>query len=90
MKSIGSGLENRDYCRGDPLRLPRDTLFAQNLVLNCLTRASGLKVTEFVSVQFSLKESVRALKFVGRVPHIFYPNFDLQCYASASFIQDIS
>jgi hypothetical protein len=29
--SSGSGLENREYGRGDPLRLPRDTLHPQKL-----------------------------------------------------------
>jgi hypothetical protein len=28
-----SGLENREYDRGDPLRCPRDTLYPQNLAL---------------------------------------------------------
>jgi hypothetical protein len=31
--SGGSGLENREYGRGDPLRWPRDTLYPQNLAL---------------------------------------------------------
>jgi hypothetical protein len=31
--SSGSGLENREYGRGDPLRWPRDTLCSQKLVL---------------------------------------------------------
>jgi hypothetical protein len=31
--SGGSGLENREYCRGDPWRWPRDTLYQQKLAL---------------------------------------------------------
>jgi hypothetical protein len=32
--SSGSGLENREYGRGDPLRWPRDTLYPQKLALH--------------------------------------------------------
>jgi hypothetical protein len=32
-KSRDSGLENREYGRRDPLRLPRDTLYPQKLAL---------------------------------------------------------
>jgi hypothetical protein len=31
--SSGSGQENREYYRGDPLRWPRNTLYPQKLVL---------------------------------------------------------
>jgi hypothetical protein len=31
--SSGSGLENREYDRADPLRWPRDTLYPQKLAL---------------------------------------------------------
>jgi hypothetical protein len=31
--SSGPGLENREYSRGDPLRLPRDILYPQKLAL---------------------------------------------------------
>jgi hypothetical protein len=52
----GSGLENREYCRGDPLRLPRYTLYPQTLTLTSSTnggRSVGIvrlpsKATEFV------------------------------------------
>jgi hypothetical protein len=30
-------LEIREYCRGDPLRSPRDTIYPQNLVLASTT-----------------------------------------------------
>jgi hypothetical protein len=51
----GSGLENREYGRWDPLRWPRDTLYSQNLTLTLPTsdgRSVGIvrlrtKVTEF-------------------------------------------
>jgi hypothetical protein len=50
-----SGLENREYGRGDPLRWPRDTLYPQKLALTSLTcggRSVGIvrlrtKTTEF-------------------------------------------
>jgi hypothetical protein len=55
-KSSGSGLENREYGRRDPLRSPRNTLYPQKLVLTSLTsgsRSVGIvrsrtKATEFV------------------------------------------
>jgi hypothetical protein len=33
----GSGLENREYGRGDPLRWPRNTLYPQKLALTSPT-----------------------------------------------------
>jgi hypothetical protein len=35
--SMGSGLENREYGRGGPLRWPRDTLYPQKLALTSPT-----------------------------------------------------
>jgi hypothetical protein len=35
--SRGCGLENREYCRGAPLRWPRDTLYPQKLALTSPT-----------------------------------------------------
>jgi hypothetical protein len=32
--SSGSGLEIREYGRGEPLRWPRDTLYTQNVATN--------------------------------------------------------
>jgi hypothetical protein len=54
--SSGSGLESREYGRGDPLRWPRDTLYPQKLALTsptCGGRSVGIvllrtKATEFV------------------------------------------
>jgi hypothetical protein len=54
--SSGSGQENREYGCGDPLRSPRDTLYAQKLALTwptCGGRSIGIvrlrtKTTEFV------------------------------------------
>jgi hypothetical protein len=51
----GSGLENREYGRGDPLRWPRDTLYPQKLTISSPTsggRSVGIvrlrtKATEF-------------------------------------------
>jgi hypothetical protein len=42
-KSSGSGLENRDYGRRDPLRWPRDTPYPQKLALTSL-RSCGRSV----------------------------------------------
>jgi hypothetical protein len=58
-KSSGSGLENREYGRGDPLRWPRDTLYPQKLALTAATCGGcsvGIvrlrtKTTEFVVVR---------------------------------------
>jgi hypothetical protein len=41
--SSGSGLENRQYSCGDPLRWPRDTLYPQKLALTSPT-SGGLSV----------------------------------------------
>jgi hypothetical protein len=38
--SSSSGLENREYSRGDPLRWPRDTLYPQKLALTSPTSDS--------------------------------------------------
>jgi hypothetical protein len=54
--SSGSGLENREYGRGDPLRWPRDTLYPQKLALispTCGGRSVGIvrlrnKATVFI------------------------------------------
>jgi hypothetical protein len=54
----GSGLENRESGRGDPLRWPRDTLYQQMLALTSPTYGGRLvgivrlraKATEFLSV----------------------------------------
>jgi hypothetical protein len=55
-REISSGLENREYGRGNPLRWPRDTLYPQTLALTSSTsggRSVGVarlrtKATEFV------------------------------------------
>jgi hypothetical protein len=38
--SNGSGLENQEYCHGDPLPWPRDTLYPQTLTLVSSTSSS--------------------------------------------------
>jgi hypothetical protein len=40
--STGSGLENREYCRVDPLRWPRDTLYPQKLATNFADKRRSL------------------------------------------------
>jgi hypothetical protein len=55
-KSSGYGLESREYCRRDPSRWPRDTVYPQTLALTSLTsggRLAGIgrsqtQATEFV------------------------------------------
>jgi hypothetical protein len=39
-KNSGSGLQNREYRRRDPLCLPRNTLYSQNLALTSPTSGS--------------------------------------------------
>jgi hypothetical protein len=54
-KSSGSGLESREYDRGDPLRCPHDTHYPQKVALTSLTSdgpsvgivRSGTQATEF-------------------------------------------
>jgi hypothetical protein len=41
-KSSGSGLENREYGRGDPLRWPRDTLYPQKVGTSFANRRRSL------------------------------------------------
>jgi hypothetical protein len=61
-KSSGSGLENREYNRGDPLRWPRDTLYPQKLALTSPTsvgRSVGIfrlrtQATELVCLLYIL------------------------------------
>jgi hypothetical protein len=60
--SSGSGLENREYGREDPLRWPRDTLYQQKLALTsstCGGRSVGIvrlrtKTTEFFLIHCEL------------------------------------
>jgi hypothetical protein len=54
--SSGSGLENREYGRGDPLRWPRDTLYPQKLALTSLT--SGDRSVGIVRLRPKAKEFV--------------------------------
>jgi hypothetical protein len=65
----GSGLENREYGRGDPLRWPRDTLYPQKWALTSSTsrgRSVGIvrlrtKATEFVCFVLMQQNTFRAL-----------------------------
>jgi hypothetical protein len=52
----GSGLKNREYGRGDPLRWPRDTLHPQNLPLTWPTsggRSVGIVCSRTKPTEFS-------------------------------------
>jgi hypothetical protein len=67
--SSGSGLENREYGRGDPKRWSRDTLYPQKLALTLPTkgdRSVGIvrlrtKATEFVFFRLMLTGMVTCL-----------------------------
>jgi hypothetical protein len=53
----GSGLENREYGPGDPLRWPRDTLYPQKLALTSPTsggRSVGIFRLRTEATEFSL------------------------------------
>jgi hypothetical protein len=52
----GSGLENREYGRGDPLRWPRDTLYPQKLALTSPT--SGGRSVDIVRVRTNTIEFI--------------------------------
>jgi hypothetical protein len=50
----GSGLENREYGRGDPLRLPRDTLYPRKLAL--ISPSSGCSSVGIVRLRTKTTE----------------------------------
>jgi hypothetical protein len=52
-----SGLENREYGHGDPLRWPRDTLYPQKLALTSLT--SGGRSVGIVRLKTKATELMR-------------------------------
>jgi hypothetical protein len=59
-KNNGSGLENREYCRRDPPRWPRDTLYPQKLALTSQisgSRSVGIVRSRTESTEFSLFSS---------------------------------
>jgi hypothetical protein len=82
--SSGSGLENREYGRGDPLRCPRDTLYPQKLALTSPTsggRSVGIvrlrtKPTEFV-LFFLFGQ-----KFLFRTRHYLWDTLSMRTYVS--------
>jgi hypothetical protein len=55
-KSSGSGLEIREYGRGDPLGLPCDTLYPQKLALTSTSggRSVGIVRSRTEAKEFSL------------------------------------
>jgi hypothetical protein len=65
--SSGSGLESRDYDRGDPLRWPCDNIIPPNLALTS-QRISGSSVPDYSLVEFSNSFSTIYISFavVGR------------------------
>jgi hypothetical protein len=71
----GSGLENREYCRGDPLRWPRDTLYPQKLTLTSPTSGGHsvrivrlrTKATKLVCFLFLLYWDRKNLKVISLV-----------------------
>jgi hypothetical protein len=70
--SSDSSLENREYGRGDPLRWPRDTLYAHELVLTSSTsggRSVGIvrlrtKATEFFVHKLTIQLFMHAARLV--------------------------
>jgi hypothetical protein len=74
--SSGSGLENREYCRGDPLHWIRNTPYPQNLALTSPTsggRSVGIvrlqtKATEFVSFCLSVLKVVLDALYLNCLP----------------------
>jgi hypothetical protein len=71
--SSSSGLENRDYGRGVPLRWPRDTLYPKKLALTSPTSGSRsvriirlrAKTTEFVVYVYDTVQSLCLLHSKG-------------------------
>jgi hypothetical protein len=64
-KSSGSGLEIREYGRGDPSRSPSDTLYPQNLVLTSSTscgRSDGIVRSRTQDTEFF---------FIPRTTHMY-------------------
>jgi hypothetical protein len=85
MESSGSGLENREYGRGDPLRWPRDT-YPQKLALTSPTRGGpsvGIvrKTTVFFCCCYCFNGSFSAFTYVSR----FTGNYVLV----TNFLQDL-
>jgi hypothetical protein len=78
-KSSGSGIENREYGRGDPLRWPRGTLYPQKLTLSSPTSGScsvGIvrlraKATEFVCLLIEMNRCKWGKVFHIYIRHIF-------------------
>jgi hypothetical protein len=74
--SSGSGIENQEYGRGDPLRWPRDTLYPQKLAITSPTsggRSVGIgrlltKATEFFFNILNTDDSRHIRDFVPEVP----------------------
>jgi hypothetical protein len=70
--SSGSGLENREYGREDPLRWPRDTLYPQKLALTSMT--SGSRSVGIVRLRTNVTEFVVCMKDLSHVKN--YENRD--------------
>jgi hypothetical protein len=83
-KSSGSGLENRDYGRGDPLCWPRGTLYRQKLAVTSPTsggRSVGIillraKATEFVCIKINYWHAVCSAVSLAMALHhlLFFSN----------------
>jgi hypothetical protein len=77
--SSGSGLENREFGSGDPLRWPRDTLYPQKLALTSPTSGGhsvGIvrlrtKVTKFVCFVYTTRP-VRLILLTSIILTTFY------------------
>jgi hypothetical protein len=93
--SSGSGLENREYGRGDSFRWPRDTLYRQKLALTsptCGDRSVGIvrlrtKTTEFFL--FPLRPVMGFLLLFGEYAISSYYGVKRRTYLFKTYINDV-
>jgi hypothetical protein len=78
-KSSGSSLENWEYCRGNPLRWPRDSLYFQKLALNLLTsggRSVGTALTRTHATEWKFFGNVEPDVAMGTVESVIWIGLD--------------
>jgi hypothetical protein len=78
-KSSGSGLENREYGRGDPLRWPRDNIYPQKLALTSPTK--GGNSVDIVLLRTNAKELVLFEWLIITSISVFQANIWLNIYS---------
>jgi hypothetical protein len=77
-KSIGSGLESRDYGRRDQSRWPRDTLYPQKLALTSPT--SGVHSVDIAWRRWVGKEVLCNIRRSGKHEWSFGIGFLVECF----------